>query len=201
MPTPDSMPEKDAVTEPINVSDNSDDKRNNGNERDLANEEDEAEGDEAEGNENEAEGNGDEAEGNGDEAEDNDAAISAAWGSFIGYLQTQSGGFEGMSLLDIFSLFGEPNQVSDFFDENDQPKLDVSSYHLFPEQTPEAVVDAIIKPKLSNQSDFKLQPLKNLSPGLTYQILQGEAFRYLTIVRLNEDSGSVLIMSNSLPTL
>lgn len=132
--------------------------------------------------------------------EGDEAAIAAAWENFIGYLQEQNSEF-GMPLLEIFSLFGEPEQANHFFDENNQPRLKVSSYHLFPEQTPEGIVDAIIEPELSNQPDVELQPLGNVSSGLTYQILQGEAFRYLTIVQLNEGSGSVLIMSDSLPAL
>ena len=127
--------------------------------------------------------------------------IAANWENFVGQLQRQSSGFESMSLLEILNLFGEPDQASQFFDASDRPKLDVVSYHLFPDRTPEQVLEAVVMPELNDREGFDWQPLQNVTSGLAYQILQGEALRYLTIVQLNERSGSVLIVSTSLPQI
>ncbi|MEM8503800.1 MAG: hypothetical protein AAF716_11685 [Cyanobacteria bacterium P01_D01_bin.1] len=128
-----------------------------------------------------------------------EAKIAADWENFVDHLQLQDNGFEATTLLDIFGIFGEPEQAKQFFDDNDQPKLDVLSYYLFPEQTPEQVWQTVVTPGLSSDTSLKLQPQEDFTSGLAYQLLQGEVLRYLIIVRLNERSGSVLILSNSLP--
>lgn len=173
-----------------NGGSNSGTEGNNGNEGDTG--EPTNDGDSANGGNNA--GNG------GDEA-----AIAAAWESFTSSLQGQSDEI-GFNLLEIFEIFGEPEQVNQFFNENNQPRLEVSSYYFFPGRTPKGVVDEIIDPELSDQTDFELQPPQTFSSGLTYQISQGEAFYYLTIVEFNdgesnESSDSVLIISDSLPPL
>ena len=129
-----------------------------------------------------------------------DEEAKADWDHLVGYLQEQEEGFESFSLLDIFNFFGEPEQVNQFFDENNQPKLDVSSFHLFSEQIPEQVWEMVM-PELASNTGFDLQPQENFASGLAYQLLQGEMLRYLIIVKLNEDSGSVLMLSDSLPEL
>ncbi|MBT9317803.1 hypothetical protein [Leptothoe spongobia] len=56
-------------------------------------------------------------------------------------------------------------------------------------------------PELISNTGFDPQPQENFPAGLAYQLLQGEMLRYLIIVRLNEGSGSVLLLSESLPGL
>ena len=127
--------------------------------------------------------------------------IAADWDHLVGYFQDQDEGF-GFTLFEIFDLFGESEeQVNQFFDENGQPKLDVSSFSHFPEQTPKQVLQTVVMPELTSSTGFDLQPQENFSAGLAYQLLQGEMVRYLIIVRLNEGSGSLLLLSESLPGL
>lgn len=126
-----------------------------------------------------------------------EAKIAADWENLVGHLEDQDEGF-GFTLLEIFNYFGEPEQVSQFFDENNQPKLDVSSFSHFPTQTPEQVLQTEVIPELTNNTDFDLQPQENVSAGLAYQLLQGEMLRYLIIVRLRDGEGSVLMLSDSL---
>lgn len=130
-----------------------------------------------------------------------EAKIAADWENLAGYLGEQDDGFEFYDLLGIFRDFGEPEQVNQFFDENNQPKLDVSSFYLFPEQTPEQVLQTVVIPELTSNTDFDLQLQENVSAGLAYQLSQGEMLRYLIIVQLNERSGSVLMLSDSLQGL
>ena len=127
-----------------------------------------------------------------------EAKIAADWENLVGHLQSQNQGFDSLPLLDIFNFFGEPEQTKQFFDENNQLKLDVSSFYLFPEQTPEQVLRTVVIPELTSNTGFDLQPQDNVSAGLAYQLSQGEMLRYLIIVQLNERSGSVLMLSNSL---
>ena len=127
-----------------------------------------------------------------------EAKIAADWENLVGHLQSQDQGFASFPLLDIFNFFGEPEQTNQFFDENNQPKLDVSSFYLFPEQTPEQVLNTVVMPELTSNTGFELQLQENVSVGLTYQLSQGEMLRYLIIVQLNERSGSLLMFSDSL---
>ncbi|NET48293.1 MAG: hypothetical protein F6K09_06120 [Merismopedia sp. SIO2A8] len=129
-----------------------------------------------------------------------EAKIAADWENLVGYLENQDEGF-GFTLFEIFDLFGETGQANQFFDENNQPKLDVSSFSHFPEQTPEQVLQTVVIPELTNNTGFELQPQENVSDGLAYQLSQGEMLRYLIIARLNERSGSVLMLSDSLSGL
>ncbi|MEM9905612.1 MAG: hypothetical protein AAF921_11375 [Cyanobacteria bacterium P01_D01_bin.44] len=132
---------------------------------------------------------------------DEEAKIAADLEQFVGYLKDQDKGF-GFTLFEIFDLFGESEeQVNQFFDENNQPKLDVSSFYHFPEQTPEQVLQTVVMPELTSNTGFDPQPQENVSAGLTYQLLQGEMLRYLIIVRLREGEGSVLMLSESLAGL
>ena len=130
-----------------------------------------------------------------------EAQIEADWENLVGHLEDQDEGFADTPLLDIFTLFGESGQVNQFFDENNQPKLDVHSYYLFPTQTPEQVLQTVIMPELTSNTGFDLQPQDNFPVGQAYQLLQGEMLRYLIIVHLNDGSGSVLLLSESLPGL
>ena len=134
----------------------------------------------------------------------NEAQITADWENLVGHLQNQNDGFKSLNLSEIFTLFGEPGQINQFFYENNQgentqPKFDLLSYHLFSEQTPEEVLQTVVIPKLTNSPSFDLQPQVDFPAGLAYPLLQGEQLRYLIIVKLNEGSGSVLILSESLP--
>ncbi|MEO1403052.1 MAG: hypothetical protein AAFV72_17635 [Cyanobacteria bacterium J06635_1] len=132
---------------------------------------------------------------------DEEAKIAADLEQFVGYLKDQDKGF-GFTLFEIFDLFGESEeQVNQFFDENNQPKLDVSSFYHFPEQTPEQVLQTVVMPELTSNTGFDPQPQENVSAGLAYQLLQGEMLHYLIIVRLREGEGSVLMLSESLPGL
>jgi len=129
------------------------------------------------------------------------AKIAADWEHLVGYLEEQDDGLEFYDLLGIFSTFGKPGQVNQFFDENNQPKLDVFSFYHFTKQTPEQVLQAVVKPEITSNTGFEHQLQEDFSAGQAYQLSQGEMLRYLIIVRLNEGSGSVLILSHSLPGL
>ncbi|MEM9219634.1 MAG: hypothetical protein AAGD25_35550 [Cyanobacteria bacterium P01_F01_bin.150] len=126
-----------------------------------------------------------------------EAKIAADWENLVGYLEGQDEGF-GFTLLEIFDNFGETGQANQFFDENRQPKLDVSSFFHFPGQTPDQVLQTVVRPKLINNTGFALQSQENVAGKLTYQLSQGEMLRYMIIVRLREGEGSVLMLSNSL---
>ncbi|NEP76331.1 hypothetical protein [Okeania sp. SIO2G5] len=130
-----------------------------------------------------------------------EAKIAAEWDNLGGYLKEQDDGLEFYDLFGIFDTFGEPGQVNQFFDENNQPKLDVSSFHHFTKQTPEQIFQTVVMPELNNNTGFEPQLQENFAAGLAYQLLQGEMLRYMIIVPLNEGSGSVLLLSNSLPGL
>ena len=130
-----------------------------------------------------------------------EAKIAADWENLVGYLQRQEEGFASFTLLEIFNFFGEPDQANQFFDENNQPKLDVLSFYLFSEQMPEQVLQTVVRPKLFNSTGFELQRQENVSAGLAYQLSQGEMLRYLIIVKLREGEGSVLMLSDSLQGL
>ncbi|MEL6384058.1 MAG: hypothetical protein AAFQ89_16710 [Cyanobacteria bacterium J06626_18] len=130
----------------------------------------------------------------------NGAKIAAEWEYLASYLKDQDESF-GFSPFDIFDLFGTPEQISQFFDENNQPKFDVSSFYFFPEQTPDQVFRDVVMPELNSNTGFEPQPQENFPAGLAYQLLQGEMLRYLIIVKLDEDNGSVLMLSESLPGL
>ena len=56
-------------------------------------------------------------------------------------------------------------------------------------------------PEVTSNTGFDVQRQENVTAGLTYQLSQGDMLRYFIIVPLNERSGSVLILSNSLPGL
>ncbi|MEO1621041.1 MAG: hypothetical protein AAFU53_08395 [Cyanobacteria bacterium J06632_3] len=126
------------------------------------------------------------------------ALVAAALGNFVDHVQRQSDGFSEMPLLEIFNTF-RSGQANPFFDENDELKVNVSSYHHYTTQTPEQVLEDVIKPELTGQQSLALQPQENFSHGLAYQIVQGDIPRYLTIVRLNNRSGSLVILSDALP--
>jgi hypothetical protein len=127
-----------------------------------------------------------------------EAKIVADWENLVSHFQEQDDGFKGFTLLDIFENFGEPEQVNQFFDENNQPKLNVLSYYLFPKQTPEQVLQSVVMPELGSNTGFNLQRQEDFTAGWAYQLSQGEMLRYLIIVQLNEGSGSVLLLSSSL---
>lgn len=130
-----------------------------------------------------------------------EAKFAADLDHLVGYLNDQDKGF-GFTLFEIFDLFGESaEQVNQFFDEDGQPKLDVVSFVHFPEQIPEQVVQTVVMPELASNTGFAPQLQETFSAGLAYQLLQGEMLRYLIIVKLNEGSGSVLMLSESLPGL
>ena len=129
-----------------------------------------------------------------------EAQIAADWENLVGYFEGQDKGF-GFELSEIFDLFGEPGPANRFLDENNEPKFDVSSFYHFPEQTPEQVFQDVILPELNSNTGFDPQLQENFSTGLAYQISQGEMLRYLIIVKLREDEGSVLMLSESLPGL
>ena len=129
----------------------------------------------------------------------NETKITADWDHLVGYLEDQDAGF-GFTLFEIFDFFGETGQTNQFFDENHQPKLDVSSFSHFPAQTPEQVQTKVI-PELTNNTDFALQLQENVTAGQVYQLLHGEMLRYLIIVRLRDGEGSVLMLSDSLQGL
>ncbi|MEM1308448.1 MAG: hypothetical protein AAGF98_02915 [Cyanobacteria bacterium P01_H01_bin.153] len=130
-----------------------------------------------------------------------EAQIDAEWEYLVGYLEDQDDGLENSSPFQIFSIFGDPVQVNQFFDENNKPKFDPSSFYLFPEQTPEQVFRDVVMPELNSKTGFDLQPQGNFPAGLAYQLLQGEMLRYLIIVRLGDGNDSVLMLSESLPGL
>lgn len=129
-----------------------------------------------------------------------EAKFAADWEHIVGYLEDQDEGF-GFTLFEIFDYFGKTEQVNQFFDANKQPKLDVSSFSHFPEQTPEQVLQTEVIPEINSNTGFELQPQENFAAGRAYQLLQGEMLRYLIIVRLREDEGSVLMLSESLAGL
>ncbi|MEM7066574.1 MAG: hypothetical protein AAF572_25840 [Cyanobacteria bacterium P01_B01_bin.77] len=131
---------------------------------------------------------------------DDEAKFAADLEHLVGYLKGQDKGF-GFKLFDIFKNFGETGQANQFFYEEDQPKLNVSSFSHFPEQTPEQVLQTVVIPELTSSTGFDPQPSENVSVGLVYQLLQGEMLRYLIIVRLREGEGSVLMLSESLAGL
>ena len=128
-----------------------------------------------------------------------DAKIAAEWENLVGYLQVQNQGFVYYDkLFDLFHTFGEPEQLNQFFDEEKDLKFDVSSFYHFPHQTPEQVFQIVVIPQISGNTGFDLQPQENIAVGLAYQLSQGAMLRYLIIVQLNEGSGSVLMLSDSL---
>ena len=132
---------------------------------------------------------------------DDEAKIAAAeWEQLVGYLKDQDEGF-GFTLFDIFENFGEIGQTNQFFYEKNQPRLDISSFYHFPEQTPEQVFQTVVTPELTKNTGFDPQPQENFSAGLVYQLLQGEMLRYLIIVKLRDGEGSVLLLSESLAGL
>ena len=132
---------------------------------------------------------------------DDEAKIAAAeWEQLVGYLKDQDEGF-GFTLFDIFENFGEIGQTYQFFYEKNQPRLDISSFYHFPEQTPEQVFQTVVTPELTKNTGFDPQPQENFSAGLVYQLLQGEMLRYLIIVKLRDGEGSVLLLSESLAGL
>ena len=130
----------------------------------------------------------------------NEAQIAADWENLVGYFEDQDKGF-GFELSEIFDHFGESRPTNQFFDENNEPKFDVSSFYHFPEQTPEQVFQDVVMPELNSNTRFAPQPQENFRAGLAYQISHGEMLRYLIIVRLREGEGSVLVLSESLPGL
>ena len=131
---------------------------------------------------------------------DDGAKIAADLEHLVGYLKAQDRGF-GFTLFQILDNFGETGQVNQFFYDENQPKLDVSSPYHFPEQTPEQVLQTVVIPELTSNTGFDPQLQENISVGLVYQLLQGEMLRYLIIVRLREGEGSVLLLSESLAGL
>ncbi|MEL6232499.1 MAG: hypothetical protein AAFR24_21560 [Cyanobacteria bacterium J06627_3] len=135
-------------------------------------------------------------------AADEEAKVAAAeWEQLVGYFKDQDEGF-GLTLFETFDFFKKSEQqIDQFFDENNQPKLNVSSFYYFQEKTPEQVFRDVVMPELNNNKGFDLQPQENFPAGLAYQLLQGEVLRYLIIVGLSEDNGSVLLLSESLSGL
>lgn len=133
---------------------------------------------------------------------DDEAKIAAAeWEQLVGYFKDQDEGF-GLTLFETFDFFKKSEeQLDQFFDENNQPKLDVSSFYYFQEKTPEQVLQDVVMSELNSNKGFDLQPQENFPAGLAYQLLQGEVIRYLIIVGLSEDNGSILLLSESLPGL
>jgi len=141
----------------------------------------------------------------------NAAKIAADWENFVGHLQLQDGGLDSSNLLQIFNIFATPGQTDQFFykdeDENGnrQPKLNVLYEALFSEQTPEQILETVVRPGFSSDTSFNLQrqenfPIQeNFPAGSAYQLLQGSVLRYLIIVQFNEHNDSVLILSESLP--
>lgn len=129
-----------------------------------------------------------------------EAQIEAEWAQLAGYFESKDEGF-GFTLPEIFFNFGELGPANQFFDENNQPKFEVSSFYHFPEKTPEQVFEDVVMDELSHNTGFEPQRQENFPAGLAYQMLQGEMLRYLIIVRLRESEGSILILSKPLPGL
>ena len=138
-------------------------------------------------------------------AEEQAKVVAAEWENLVGYLKDRDEGFVGFSLFDIFDSFGTPiqiNQFNQFFkDANGDSEIYVFDYSHFPTQTPEQVLQTVVKPELESNTGFDLHPQETFSAGRAYQLSQGEMLRYLIIVSLRDGEGSVLILSESLPGL
>ena len=107
----------------------------------------------------------------------------------------------GLSLQQILTLFGQPEQEDLFFDANQQPKTSVISYHLMEDKTPEQVFENVVKPELNDREGFEVRASGEFAGGPVYEVVQGEVVHYLNIVPLNERSGSVLIVGDRPPNV
>jgi hypothetical protein len=120
--------------------------------------------------------------------------------AFFAQLQTHPDRFgERWSLQDILEFFGEPEQAEQLLDPNQQPLPQIEAYHLFPEQTPQQVLEIVLA-GLSEQQAFEVQPIAELGGGMIYGIYHNQdALRYVHIMPLNPESGSLLVMLSELP--
>ncbi|MEM9006335.1 MAG: hypothetical protein AAGE59_22755 [Cyanobacteria bacterium P01_F01_bin.86] len=126
--------------------------------------------------------------------------IAAELEHLADYFQAQDEGvFQESNPFQIFNIYA-PEQVNQFFDENNQPKFNESSFSHLETKTPEQVLETVVRPEIRRNTDFDLQPQENFPAGQAYQLSQGEMVRYLIIVGLG-DNGSFLMLSESLPGL
>lgn len=129
------------------------------------------------------------------------ATITEEWDNMIGHFQRQDDLIESSSLRFILDTYGELGQTDQFFDENGQPKLNDFTHYHFTRQTSEQVLETVIMPEVANNTGFDIQQQENFTAGLAYQLSQGDMLRYFIVVPLRDRSGSVLIVSDSLPTI
>ena len=129
-----------------------------------------------------------------------EAKIAAELEHLADYFQDQDEGvFQESTPFQIFKIYA-PEQVNQFFNEDDQPKFDESSFSHLETKTPEQVLETVVRPEIRRNTGFDLQLQENFPAGQVYQLSQGEMVRYLIIVGLG-DNGSFLMLSESLPGL
>jgi hypothetical protein len=120
---------------------------------------------------------------------------------FMALLQEHPDRFgEHWSLQEILEFFGEPGQAEQLLDHNQQPLSQIEAYHLFPEKTPQEILEEIVLLELTEQQDFDVQPIAHLGGGMIYEIHKNqESTLYANIVPLNPGSGSLLVIFSTLP--
>jgi hypothetical protein len=120
---------------------------------------------------------------------------------FLMLLRENAAGFgESWSLPEILEIFGEPGQLDLFLNTDQQLHPEIVEYRLFPDQTPEQVLEEIVMPELVDRRGFELREHEEFANGKVYEVRKGWRFvQYIHIVPLNPGSGSVLVIWNQLP--
>jgi hypothetical protein len=119
--------------------------------------------------------------------------LAQQWDSLVARIQAGESDFgQAQSLQDILTLYGQDNQFDLFFDSAEQPKVNVLSYQLFTDLTPDQVWTEKVLPSLEQQ-DFEITEDRRFAEGKVYRITQGKFFRYLNVVPLFRPKEVVLL--------
>ncbi|MGB7274059.1 MAG: hypothetical protein WBC69_12230 [Geitlerinemataceae cyanobacterium] len=110
---------------------------------------------------------------------------------FLAKVKSEEGFGREQTLKDVLQFAGDREAllVSLFCDENDEKISEIIEFRWFSDREPELVFAETIEPNLKN---FQIQKVGKYAEGDVYQISRGGRSRYLNIVQLSPDNGTLI---------
>lgn len=130
-------------------------------------------------------------------------ALELAQSEFQGFITAIKTGdnFTTFSLLELLELFGQPGQIELFFNPQGEQKPGILEFHVFPDKTPQQVVQGVVLAELGDRQGFELEIQPGFTTSQVFTATKNGFTRHLQLVALNARSGSVLVVWDRLPTL
>lgn len=118
---------------------------------------------------------------------------------FLTQVKSEEGFGREQTLRDILQFAGDREAllVSLFCDESDEKKSEIIEFRWFSDREPELVFAETIEPNLKN---FQIQKVGKYAEGDVYQISQSGISRYLNVVQLSPDNGTLMTIWTQLPS-